>query len=300
MRWSRPWSNVAALASAVSIQSATSNTTRIFGPLLAAGIIHVVGVAWLFYINAVSFVVIIFAWAATPVAHVAAKTAQRTLPAIVEGFRVVRRAPDLLVPIVMLAFLSGIGLVYQPLGVAFATDDLANGNEDLGSTLFGLFQGALGFGAVVGVLAIAKIAQRRPDDALMYTSIGFSVALVGLGATDVVAVVFVAAVLLGGFHFAQATVAMNLIQHQVRDEHRGRVMGIHMLAFVGIFPITSWIAGTIAEHVGARPTLVGAGLLCLVFSIWSLRWRHHVRIDGPDRHPAEALAAMATVPAEEQ
>ena len=207
------------------------------------------------------------------------------MSAVVEGVRAVRRAPDLWVPIVMLAFISAVGLVYQPLGVAFTTDDLSGGDADRGAFLFGLMQGALGAGAVVGVLAIDGFTRRRPGDALLFSSIGFSVALVLLGATDQTPIALGLSVVLGGFHFAQSTVAMNLVQHQVPEHLRGRVMGLHMVAFVGFFPITSWISGQVAGAIGTRATLSAAGVACLVFSLYALRWRPHVRIDGP-RAPA--------------
>lgn len=270
-----------ALASAVTIQSATGNVSRILGPTLAAAVIPLFGVEALFYGNALSFVVIIGAWAATPVETLVAPVRARTFPAIAEGFRTVRQSPDLWAPIVLLAVISGVGLVYQPLGVAFTTDDLAGGDSDQGASLFGLLQAALGVGAVVGILVTSSVARRRPADALLFSTIAFSVALILLGATTITWVVLVVAVVLGGCHFAQTTVAMNLVQHQVPEALRGRVMAIHMLAFVGTFPVTSWIAGVIADVVGVRQTMVGAGAVCLAFALYALRWRPHIRMDGP-------------------
>jgi MFS family permease len=52
-----------------------------------------------------------------------------------------------------------------------------------------------------------------------------------------------------------------LIQTQVDNRFRGRVMALFTMAFLGIAPLGSLIVGSFAHLLGVRPTLVVCGLL---------------------------------------
>ena len=54
-----------------------------------------------------------------------------------------------------------------------------------------------------------------------------------------------------------------LIQTLVREEMRGRVMSLYLMAFMGMATFGSLLAGAVAAMVGAPWTLVGGGLVCL-------------------------------------
>jgi len=57
----------------------------------------------------------------------------------------------------------------------------------------------------------------------------------------------------------------SLVQTQVPDDLRGRVMSIFTLTFFGLMPIGSLLAGLAAEWIGEPWTVAtGAGILLLV------------------------------------
>jgi len=58
-----------------------------------------------------------------------------------------------------------------------------------------------------------------------------------------------------------------------------------MVAFVGIFPFTSYALGGIASVVGTEATFVGCGVVCLAASLIAIRWRRAIWI------PASAAGA---------
>jgi len=54
-----------------------------------------------------------------------------------------------------------------------------------------------------------------------------------------------------------------VIQTRVDDAHRGRVMGLYTLAFVGLAPIGALLAGVVAAGVGAAGMVLLGGLGCV-------------------------------------
>lgn len=274
------------LSSAVSLQAVTSSATRVVGPLIAGALIPVVGVAWLFYLNALSLLPVIAAWIRTTVPRLE-PVVDGTLAAVVEGLRYTRRTPAIAVPLGLLTVLSAIGLVYQPLGVAYTTAVLAHGDRTLGGTYFGLLQGAIGLGSIVGIVLLTGLSERRPAAVLVCTGVGFSLALSSLGLTGSLPLALGIGVVMGGCQFANSNLTLALAQHHAREDMRGRVMSLSLVAFVGIFPFSSFLLGRLATGVGTSATFVGCGVVCLVASVATVRWRRDIWI--PTTAPAEPI-----------
>ena len=290
------------LSSAISLGTATNSIARIFGPLLAALVISGAGIEWVFWVNAVSFLAVIVAWLVTPVERQPPIGEERNLAAIGAALRFVRRTPAVAVPIAATGFLMTIGIVYQPLAVVYATDVLADGAKSVGRDYFSWLQAGIGVGSVVGIVALAGVSRRRPAGTFVATAIIFSAALVVLGRVSTFGLALVVIVAVGGFHFANIALALTLVQHEVADAMRGRVMAIHMTALVGFIPFTSLAAGLIVDRVGIRTTFTGAGLMCLAFSLLLLRWGRHIRLrEEPvdERERVDTAVAVGTLIEEE-
>ena len=83
-----------------------------------------------------------------------------------------------------------------------------------------------------------------------------------------------AAILLPPFNFhataagfglmAQIASSNTILQTIVEDDKRGRVMSFFTMAFIGMAPFGSLLAGAVASSIGARNTLLVGGLSCLV------------------------------------
>jgi MFS family permease len=59
-----------------------------------------------------------------------------------------------------------------------------------------------------------------------------------------------------------------LVQTQVPDELRGRVMSIYTLAFFGLMPFGSFIAGRLAEQIGEPATVVAGSVVLIGVALW--------------------------------
>jgi len=53
----------------------------------------------------------------------------------------------------------------------------------------------------------------------------------------------------------------------VDDDKRGRVMSFHAMAFIGMAPLGSLIAGILAGEIGAPYTLLLCGIGCILGAI---------------------------------
>jgi MFS family permease len=58
-----------------------------------------------------------------------------------------------------------------------------------------------------------------------------------------------------------------LVQTFVDDDKRGRVMSLYTMAFMGMVPFGSLLAGTLASKIGAPGTIMISGLACILGSI---------------------------------
>ena len=73
---------------------------------------------------------------------------------------------------------------------------------------------------------------------------------------------------IAGFALMMETAASNtILQTIVDDDKRGRVMSFYAMAFLGVAPLGSLLAGYLASHIGVAHTVQLAGTMCMVASL---------------------------------
>jgi MFS family permease len=103
------------------------------------------------------------------------------------------------------------------------------------------------------------------------TSVTFGASLIAFGFSQQIWL-SLPLLLVTGFSMMQQMSAGNMvIQTIVPEDKRGRVMSFYTLAFIGVGPFGSLLAGSVANALGARPTAILGGTLCLVASLWFAR-----------------------------
>ena len=81
-----------------------------------------------------------------------------------------------------------------------------------------------------------------------------------------------------GFGMMQQMASSNtILQTIVDDDKRGRVMAFYAMAFMGMTPFGSLVAGSLAAHFGAPLTTALGGSLCLAGSLWFQRELPEIR-----------------------
>ena len=75
-------------------------------------------------------------------------------------------------------------------------------------------------------------------------------------------------VLAGAAMIAQLATSNTLLQLLAPAELRGRVVAFFMLAFMGMAPLGSLLAGVIARQAGTPTAVLGGGVVCLATAVW--------------------------------
>ena len=66
----------------------------------------------------------------------------------------------------------------------------------------------------------------------------------------------------------QMAASNTIIQTIVDEDKRGRVMSFYTVAFVGMAPFGSLLAGAMAHAMGAPRTVMVSGVCCMAGAIW--------------------------------
>jgi MFS family permease len=277
------------LTSAIALNSSIVNMARLVGPSIAGILIAVKGEGFCFLADGVSYVAVIVSLL---MMHVATSTEGRSgKPSMIgelrAGWSYVWGMDSLRSILVLFAIVSLMGMPYTTLMPVFASTVLHGGAHTLG-----FLMGAAGCGALAAALALAARKSvlglgRVIGCFSMSRSFWLSMALL-----------FVA-----GFGMIQQMSSSNtVIQTLVEDEMRGRVMSYYAMAFVGMTPFGSLLAGAMAKWIGAPRTLLFTGLCCAAGSLWYFRNFEAVRASMRPiyrelgilpQQPAELRAAVA-------
>lgn len=257
------------LPNAVAINSTQFQGSRTLGPALAGATLAAVGPGWCFFINAMSFLAVIWTLVVMDVPPLPPRRRSSALSSIKEAFAYVRGEPVIFALLLVAAIPSLFAMPYQMMLPAFAESVL-----HAGPTGLGVMQSAAGAGAVLGALAVASMGPKRRTGATMLAAVflaGFGIEAFGLSR-----IFGLSSVLLFGVGFAQmAYNALNqsFLQRKVSDEMRGRVLALLTLTTFGLQPFGAMQIGTIASAVGPSIALVISGCVCVLAALFvALRW----------------------------
>jgi MFS family permease len=257
------------LTNAIALNSLMFNTATAIGPAVAGITYALFGPGWCFAINGLSFIAVIIALSLMRLEPMM-PAAQRNsvLHDLKEGFRYVAAQNIIRVIILNLGIVSLFGLGFSTLTPAWAVQVLGGD-----STTNGYLQSARGFGALVSALMIASLGRFKTKGRL-WTVGSFTMPLVLLifSTTRYLPLSLLVLLCVGWSLMVLMNMSNALVQTQVADHLRGRVMGIYTLTFFGFMPVGSLVNGTLATKIGAPLTLViNASVLLLVAGvIW---WR---------------------------
>ena len=118
-----------------------------------------------------------------------------------------------------------------------------------------------------GGAVVAGDAQERAwtGQGIAIATAMFGAGLIVFGLSQLAVAFHVRAAVVTGFGMMQQMAASNTILQTIVDEDkRGRVMSFYSMAFLGMAPFGSLLAGWMAARIGAPRTVMICGMLCIV------------------------------------
>lgn len=252
----------AQLRNAVSLNSVLTNCARAVGPAVAGLVIAAGGIGLCFVLNAASFVAVIISLATLDASRLHRPPRVPRAPRqIREGLAYVRRTPNLLVPLLMMAIVGCLAYEFQVVLPVVARDSFGNGPET-----YGFMTASMGVGAVVGGLYVA--ARGRTGLAAMVRSAAlFTVALVLAAVAPTLWLELVALFCVGAVSVGFLSQGSSTLQLEADPTMRGRVVALWAVAFQGTTPIGGPIAGAVSEQFGGRAGLILAAAACAAAAV---------------------------------
>jgi MFS family permease len=253
------------LANAIALNSSMVNATRLIGPAVAGVVIAAVGEGWCFLLDGVSYIAVIASLVAMQVRPAERRDRSRgAIDELSEGWQYVRESRPIHSLLLLLALVSLVGMPYTVLMPIFAQRILHGGPNTLG-----FLMGASGVGALAAAMLLAARKTVRGLGIRIATAAGvFGAALIGFGYSRSLWL-SLAILPFAGFGMMQGMAGTNtILQTIVEDDKRGRVMAYYSMAFQGIAPFGSLLAGWMTDRVGAPMTLALGGGMCMAGAAW--------------------------------
>lgn len=248
------------LPGAISLNSTQMNGSRVVGPAIGGLLFAAVGPSWVFLLNAVTYLAVIGVLLKIHLPAVERTTLRHQgLRHLLGGLSVARREPLVGRILVLLATFSLICLTFVGQMPVVAND---NYGIDVRSFAYGVLYALFGLGAMLGSISLGTIWSDRSKGAMVRWSLLFYAGFLSLFALFThPAAGFPLAFLVGFAYFVFITAMSTVLQHDLEDNVRGRVMALWLMAFGGTVPVGNLIAGPVIEATSITAVmLVGAAV----------------------------------------
>ena len=255
------------LGNAIAINSSMVNMARLIGPSLAGILIAATNEGWCFFTDGVSYIAVIISLLMMRVpAQPGRRKATSTFVELKEGWTYVSQFLPIRTILMLFAVVSLMGMPFVVLMPIFAAGVLHGGPHTLG-----FLMGAMGVGALFSALSLAARKSVRGLIRIIPVAAGvFGVGLIGFGLSHVYWLSMVT-VFIAGMGMMQGMAASNtIIQTLVTEEIRGRVMSYYTMAFVGMAPFGSLLAGTMAHNLPTTHAVIHGVSLMLTGAQWTV------------------------------
>jgi MFS family permease len=245
------------LPNAIALNSTLFNATRVIGPAVGGELIAAVGMANCFFLNSASFVAVLVALGLMKLPPTQPAPWKPFLKAWRELFDHLLERRELKLILLLMSTVAIFAMPYYVLLPILARDTLGADVRGLGHLM-----AMSGLGAFAGGLTLARRLTRRPPMPSFLAGLGlFLLGLMGLGLCRnyYAALGFMA---VAGFGMVtQLSTGNSLMQLNVTDELRGRLMSLFGLIVMGFAPVGSILYGVAAHYAGAGPSITGGAII---------------------------------------
>jgi MFS family permease len=283
------------LPNAIALNSFMVNGARLIGPSVAGIMIaaiggtssaaekgapvHAFGEGVCFLVNGVSFIAVIASLLAMKVKHQErAPKGSPILQNLYEGLAYSLGFEPIRAILLQLALISLLTMPYGVLMPVFAKDILGGGPKALG-----FLTAAAGVGAIMGAVTLAyRESARGLGKVIAMAAMLLGTALIAFAFSRSIWLSAALLAIVGFGSMIQMASCNTLIQTIVDDDKRGRVMSLYTMAFMGVAPFGSLLAGALAGGLGAPWTVaISGGSSIMAAAIFASRLRRLGRLAHP-------------------
>ena len=253
------------LSNAIALNSAAFNTARVIGPAIAGVLLATVGESGCFWLNALSFVAVLWSLNRMELTPRVADSAVRSgLSTLREGVQYAWSTPPLRNLLLLLGCTAGLGFQYMILLPVYTRDILHSGPR-----VYGMLVSAFGVGSLCSAVLMTRQLDRwalRRNLLLGLTSAGLGM---GVFAWSRWLPLTLLMGFLAGFGLILYVASTNtMLQLTTEDRFRGRIMSLYTLMFVGTAPIGALLSGSIAQRSGAPVATSFSAVVLLGGALW--------------------------------
>ena len=247
----------AEISNAMSLNTTVMTGSRIIGPALAAVLIGPLGTAWLFSMNALSYVAVLWSLLALRRSEmIPSPPAPRTGKPVREAFAFMWGDPRLRYSFIVFAVVSTFAFNYSVVLPKLSDVQWGQANG------YPILLTIVSVGSIFGALATARfrVIGIRWYGTLVVVNAVSCIAL-GFAPNFVVACLVSLPLGFGGTGLVASMTGIS--QHNISPEMRSRMLALQSVAFLGSTPIGGPITGWIGDNVSIQWSLAYGGIISL-------------------------------------
>lgn len=255
------------IASAVGLNSAAWNSAAIVGPSVAGILVAAISTSGAFFLNGLSYFAVVYAlWRIAPRPQ-APRAPQSILSNLTEGLAFMVKDRRIWGLLVVLSVPTFFGRPYLQLMPIFAQDVLHKGASG-----YGFLMAATGVGALAGALTVGRFGRSGHKGlSLMIITLIFAITLVGFALSHWFVPSLALLLAVGATQTLFMAITNTLLQLNVPETMRGRMMSLYTLIPMGLMPLGSMVLGTIGSAIGVPVTVAAGAIIVLAFTIVAFR-----------------------------
>ncbi len=260
------------MPNAIALNSIQFNLAVTVGPALAGITLARLGEKWCFGLNALSFLAPVISLSIISARYLPEKSGESMYKSLKQGIHFIWHQGAMVALIVLafsMTFLSMPMRTYIPV---FVKDIFHRGPETYGNLLSLMGVGSI-FGSL-GVASLGNISKKGRFALSMLILLGAGIA--GFSLSKFLPVSYAMLILVGASMMAVFATVTSLVQLNVTNEMRGRVMSVYNFAFRGGMPIGNLVSGWLVP-VYTAPVVLGVnGFLLILVALYFLLMQRRV------------------------
>ncbi len=257
------------VATAFGVDMASSNFSRVIGPVVGGAFLQEIGMEAVYALGAVLFLgatALAFTVQSKPVARLDEEgegegSRRSIIGDLSQGLMIVRGDMVLLVTLIVTVIMNMFAFPYQVMVPVIGAEKL-----QVAPVFVGMLLSVEGLGATLGSLSIAGLSRPRHFTRVyIYASLGLLFVIVGFALAPwywlAVPLLFIGGFGMSGFGTMQSIIVVS----STRPEVRGRVLGV-LAVSIGSGPIGALYVGWLASQIGTDMAVLSIAIAGIVLT----------------------------------